>query len=189
MLCDYRIMYDEHLEVTDDNSLLIKYSRSSVLIHQTPFCTKFGHSSRAYKMDRPQVFSVPTFAPKPSNPKRICTDSLSRDDFAVLKKNDPFMYFSIPSVRDARLRMKEEEVPSQASDVNSAPNETGTNNNTTFTRKSRISFECHPDLLMEDLLLEMQVMQVDVGAGLARNNSQDISTENLLVLLAHFLNQ
>ncbi|KAL3767913.1 hypothetical protein ACHAWO_001809 [Cyclotella atomus] len=98
-------------------------------------------------MDAPKFFTVPTFAPKPSNPKQVCTDGLSPKNLAVLKKSDPFLYYSIPAVREARLHLKEVHVLEHSSN---SPSQVNSAQPCNVTRKSRLSFECHPDLLIED---------------------------------------
>ena len=76
----------------------------------------------------------------------------------MMKKDDPFMYYSIPAVRNARLQDKEMVLPSS-----SAPkmaNDAKENKSMT-TRKTCISFECHPDILIEEMVLETSKSKVD----------------------------
>ncbi len=91
-------------------------------------------------------------------PKRVIdTRNLSEEDLEALKKQDPFLYYSIPTVRNAVLRRS------------SASNVTTTQRNpeparsrrascpsrvesSMVERKSCISFECHTDLLLEDFM-------------------------------------
>lgn len=94
------------------------------------------------KMDAHKVFTVPTFAPKLSTPKQVCIDGITLKDLAMIKKSDPFLYYSIPGVREARLSLKEVKVPQQAQ-VNTAQPRN-------VARKTRLSFECHPDILIEN---------------------------------------
>jgi hypothetical protein len=93
-------------------------------------------------MDAPKAFTVPTFAPKSSTPKQVCIDGITPKVLAMIKKSDPFLYYSIPGVGEARLSLKEVIVPQQAQ-VNTAQPRN-------VTKKTRLSFECHPDLLIED---------------------------------------
>jgi len=86
------------------------------------------------------TISHPTFSDE--KPKKIIdTTDLNVEDMESLKKSDPFLYFSIPAVRRAAVHNKEVDLSSlrdsQASRVE---------------RRSRISFECHTDLLLEDLM-------------------------------------
>ena len=46
----------------------------------------------------------------PSRNKQINVKSLSLSDLESLKKNDPFMYYSIPSARDAALFLEEVDI-------------------------------------------------------------------------------
>ena len=95
--------------------------------------------------------------------KFIDTNNLDEQDLKNLKKYDPFLYYSIPSVvRDAKakvvsneefqvqpaLQLQDQDGSHSSIDSNSA---TATTTSTMVERKSRISYECHPDLLLESL--------------------------------------
>ena len=67
----------------------------------------------------------------------------SRDDLKSIQTQDPFMYYSIPEVRSARVLMKDIDMS------NLSPR------SQKVSRRTCISFECHPDLLFEDLLNEL----------------------------------
>ena len=56
-------------------------------------------------------------------------------------ETDPFLYYSIPGVKKAALSLEEvgHSKASQSADI--------------FTRKGRLSFECHPSLAMDELFL------------------------------------
>jgi len=70
-----------------------------------------------------------------------CT--ISMNDLGKLKEQDTFLYYSIPEVHHAK--MLEEDIDA-SSEVDPWPR--------SVTRRSCISFECHPDLLLaEDGLL------------------------------------
>jgi len=64
---------------------------------------------------------------------------ISMLDLSTMKMHDSFMYYSIPEVR--RAKMLEEDV--ETAQVDAQPR--------SVVRKSRISFECHPDLLLEEV--------------------------------------
>jgi hypothetical protein len=64
----------------------------------------------------------------------VCPKDLSSQDLASLKKKDPFLYYSIPSIRVAAVLNKQPVPEAEASKVR---------------RQSRLSFECHPDLLLD----------------------------------------
>ena len=86
---------------------------------------------------------VPTFTTKPT--AEIDLSQLSENDLSSLQQKDAFMYYSIPSVHKARLYLKDIDHSTllapralQASSI--------------VSRKSRVSTECHMDVLLEDLL-------------------------------------
>ncbi len=99
--------------------------------------------------------------------KRVKTGGLSidtietEDDLQTLKKKDPFMYFSIPSVRDATMLLKDFDIssletPSIRRNCISCPariqKHGDSSSNKIIKRKSCISMECHSDLIMAELL-------------------------------------
>ena len=77
----------------------------------------------------------------------------SLDDLKSIKKEDPFMYYSIPGARRATVLM-------QAIDLSNligarqavVQDETPQAASQKVSRSTRISFECHPDLLLADML-------------------------------------
>ena len=82
--------------------------------------------------------------------------------------SDPFMYYSIPGVRQASLRHNDVDYSdiaslSRAVSLPSSPSrsrpsqaqEEGEGDACKVSRRTCISFECHPDVLMEDLMDEM----------------------------------
>ena len=82
-------------------------------------------------------------------------------DFASLKKEDPFQYYSIPGVRAAKMALED----ADHSDANSlcrgsSEKRSATRRakraraNTEVSRRSRISFESHPMAMYEDMLNE-----------------------------------
>jgi len=82
----------------------------------------------------------------PCAPEQIEIDisNLSAQDLQSLKQDDPFLYLSIPAVRRATFNLEEPDM-SQSS----------LGQSTTFKRCTRVSFECHSDLIMEDLFGEI----------------------------------
>ncbi|KAL3772244.1 hypothetical protein ACHAWO_012642 [Cyclotella atomus] len=85
------------------------------------------------------TFRVPTF--KQTCLKReVCPKNLSSQDLAALKKEDPFLYYSIPSIRIAAVLDKQPVPEAETSKVR---------------RQSRLSFECHPDLLLKETASEL----------------------------------
>ena len=98
------------------------------------------------------VFSVPTKGSKEaeesSEQKKVIVDTihLSAQDLKTLKKQDPFLYYSLPSsVRRNAGRNSD-------MDYMSSPL-IGKSSTTKVERRSCISFECHTDLVLEDELL------------------------------------
>eukprot|EP00985_Skeletonema_marinoi_P002114 scaffold859_cov151-Skeletonema_marinoi.AAC.1 len=83
-------------------------------------------------------------------PEQIEIDisNLSAQDLQSLKQDDPFLYYSIPAVRRATFNLEEPDM-SQSSLGQS------TTQSTTVKRCTRVSFECHSDLIMEDLFGEI----------------------------------
>ena len=67
----------------------------------------------------------------------------SQDDLKSIQKQDPFMYYSIPEVRSARVLMRDIDMS------NLSPR------SQKVSRSTCISFECHPDLLLENLLNDL----------------------------------
>jgi len=63
-------------------------------------------------------------------------------------ETDPFLYYSIPGVNKAALSLKKVD-HSKASQ------------STKVTRKARLSFECHPSLVMDELLVGLE--EFDLG--------------------------
>ena len=70
----------------------------------------------------------------------------SLDELKSIQKQDPFMYFSIPGVRSAQVLMKDIDM----SNLLGASAEAGRSQK--VSRMTCISFECHPDLLLDDSL-------------------------------------
>ena len=98
--------------------------------------------------------------------KVIDTRSLKGEDLKTLKKQDPFLYFSIPAVRTAALLNRDVDMSSlQSFQSRCSRGRMGgascpswieyTPNTTKVERRSCISFECYPDLLLEDCLDKM----------------------------------
>ena len=106
------------------------------------------------------TFIIPTKGSEPAQEKEIDTQKLTEDDLKRLKQKDPFLYFSIPAVRRAALLNKDVDMSSlqgsksQCSSGGRAsyPSQIESTPTTKVVRRSCISFECHPDLLMEDYL-------------------------------------
>lgn len=106
------------------------------------------------------TFIIPTKRSEPAKEKEIDTQKLTEDDLKSLKKKDPFLYYSIPAVRSAALLNKDVAMSSlqgrksqcSRSGRASCPSQIESIPTTKVVRRSCISFECHPDLILEDYL-------------------------------------
>lgn len=115
----------------------------------TPLFIKNDQSSTSSSSrSEPVQISTPSCAPEPIE---VDISTLSAEDLQSLKREDPFLYYSIPAVRRAALFNLEEPDMSESSLEDS----------TTVKRCTRVSFECHTDLLMEDLLGDIEDEEYD----------------------------
>lgn len=125
-----------------------------------------------------QTFKVKTIPTKPKREINI-NNINSIDDLQSIKRQDPFMYYSIPGVRSAKMLMKDDnDIDTSNLGVSSLkmktctplcpsriPSNTKTRRDSTknddcwdqqqqsshkIERSTCISFECYPDLLLED---------------------------------------
>ena len=87
--------------------------------------------------------------------REVDISNISHEDLQALREKDAFLYYSIPSVRHAELGFSD---PSRSSRVLDSPAAAAASEeasaSTTVKRCTRVSFECHTDLLMEDYLTE-----------------------------------
>ena len=103
--------------------------------------------------------TIPTATSTPceSHPIEIDISTFTPADFQSLKHDDPFLYYSIPSVRRAEMWNLAEPLSDGSLLSNSASilegDGTTTSTTTTITRRTRVSFECHTDLLLFDDLM------------------------------------
>ena len=111
-------------------------------------------------------YEVPTATAAPTPTQVDVDNSISEQDLKSLKKQDPFLYYSIPGVRDATVRLKRADMhqivqnglkrcqscpeSSKASGTPSEPPAPVVK----VQRRTRLSFERHPDLLLRDLILD-----------------------------------
>ncbi|KAL7479266.1 hypothetical protein ACHAW6_005005 [Cyclotella cf. meneghiniana] len=98
------------------------------------------------------AFSVATVFERPR--KEMDIRDITSTDLPALKKNDPFMYYSIPSIRKAALHFKE--INAATLTVSTSDEATGRSpgrsSKSKVTRQSRMTFECHPDLQLDGLM-------------------------------------
>ena len=117
------------------------------------------------KEDVLDIYTVPTKGPsdeeeEPAQKKIIDTKFLSEDDLKALKKQDPFHYYSIPTVRAATVRRGSiDTVSSTQQDGTrtaqprrriSCPYRINSTPTSKVERRTCISFECHPDMFFHD---------------------------------------
>ena len=93
----------------------------------------------------------------------VIIENMNADDLKSLKKTDAFLYYSIPVAKRSAILMQDTETSDEVQQgcdgsACSPRLETAQDNKSgsslTVTRRSCISFESHPDLLLEDLLLQ-----------------------------------
>lgn len=116
--------------------------------------------SKLFQAEEPIVITIPTFAPTTSTTasmKEIEPKSLKSSDLKALKNDDPFMYYSIPQVRGAEFRLEEVDTskinePPRKKKCRPRENEDDAEPSKTVKRRSRISFECHADLVLDETL-------------------------------------
>ena len=111
--------------------------------------------ARTLPMSSSPATTVPTDRPRPGK-VIIDTKNLNEQDLKTIKKCDPFLYYSIPFVRDAEVNRSGEfqiTLHDHHDDGDADGDDTQSSIiKTKVERKSRISYECHPDLLLADLL-------------------------------------
>ena len=95
---------------------------------------------------------VPTF-PVERAPQHMDVSDLTSSDLASLKRNDPFMYYSIPSAKNAALHCEDVSMF-----VGLEKSKRNSSTALSVTRQRRISTECHPDLLLEKMFADTNFM-------------------------------
>ena len=111
------------------------------------------------------TFTVPTKGSDeeekdPAKTKFIDTEHLNEDELKTLKKEDPFSYYSIPTVRAATVRRGSIDMSSmqKGGGVGSATQSHRRMScpyridltPTKVARRTCISFECHPDIFLDE---------------------------------------
>ncbi len=118
---------------------------------------------------------VPTF-PVETAPQHMDVSDLTSSDLASLKRNDPFMYYSIPSVKNAALRCRDASLTDlrssrKGSEIKSICNSL---RKIPVTRQRRISMECHPDLLVEEMFVDTEFMASLQDRDSSRDEGDDL---------------
>ena len=94
-----------------------------------------------------RVMQVPTIRQQ-QQPKVINVKELNEDELKLLKKQDPFLYYSIPAVKKAKL------INIKPIDHTEVLKETARSSDSGMvSRKTRVSTECAPSMLLDDLIL------------------------------------
>jgi hypothetical protein len=125
-------------------------------------------------------FKIDTFESKPQQTHTI--DISSSTGLAALKKNDAFMYYSIPAAREAEGFKKGIETSKVGSRLDSAPTKVK------VTRQRRISVERHQDEGMEDLIYEMMTT-LKMGRNKSRADKESHAESKEDIFLALFEDQ
>ena len=94
------------------------------------------------------VMQVSTIRHPQQQPKVINVKQLNEDELIQLKKQDPFLYYSIPAVKKAKLTnckpIDHNEVLKEASMSSGSG---------MVSRRTRVSTECAPSMLLDDLMM------------------------------------
>mmetsp|Transcript_27721 Transcript_27721/g.59207 ORF Transcript_27721/g.59207 Transcript_27721/m.59207 type:complete len:169 (+) Transcript_27721:211-717(+) len=115
--------------------------------------------SSTAEMDETKCIPMSIFKQK-SSVRQLDLQDLSEKDLISLKMKDPFLYYSIPGVRAARVTLKDVDYSdmnalchcvSSVSLMSQQPKRQAPAT-TQVARRSCVSFECHPSLLLEDIL-------------------------------------
>ena len=105
-------------------------------------------------IDGGRSIAVPTYSREPqTEPKEVDVGNLSVEDLQLLKEQDPFLYYSIPGVRRAELHSQEVDMSKQLLVDDRSGRESSATSSTKVKRCTRLSFECHMDVLLEDFFL------------------------------------
>ena len=118
-------------------------------------CNSNKSSKPTLKSPLGQVFQVETIFEKPT--VNLDLNGLDSADIATLKETDPFMYYSISEIRSALILHEELDItrfdiPTHRSEKKQKRE--GDQFARIVTRKSRHSFEAHPDLILESVMVQ-----------------------------------
>ena len=112
-----------------------------------------------------RVLVVPTIMHKPQQKQEVDIRQMSAHDLDTLRRKDPFLYHSIPQVNKATLSVKtidhskvlkdtaSTHASSSSSDESSSSSSSTCSTNTMIvSRKTRITTEVAPSLLLDELI-------------------------------------
>ena len=106
-------------------------------------------------------------------PLQYQDDASSSSTDAATRYDDAFLYYSNDDVRIKTLKMAEDPTPEQVSE----PQQRSISTSSASERKTMISFELHPSLIMEDVLADLCDDDNKNEAGLAHLSMQDLLKE------------
>ena len=112
----------------------------------------------------------PGFVTNNDTQEELDIKNFSEDDIKSLRTADPFMYYSIPGVRKASMHLQDidhsntealcnPEVQTSCSTFSRANKRP--KRSTVITRRTGISYEAHPDALLEGLSNELEDLSED----------------------------
>ena len=104
---------------------------------------------------------------------------LSSDDMKNIKAKDPFLYFSIPGVRAARMTLSKDVNDPEMNALRKHPT------TTKITRRSCVSFECHTSVFLDDILKDLE----DEDAECSLYDDDEIDLDVLFALAASELQE
>ena len=97
-----------------------------------------------------RVMQVPTIRPpQKQQPKKIIVNLLNEDELKLLKKRDPFLYYSIPAAKRA-AKLTNYKPIDHTEVIREVARSSGSG---MISRKTRVSTECAPSMLLDDLIL------------------------------------
>ena len=120
---------------------------------------------------------------------------ISADELHLIKEQDPFLYYSIPTPTKVHQDPPRDRKRGSCTSLSSSSSESSSSSTSTedrpfmqqqptrrVSRKSCISVECHPDLLMDDIFNFNNVDLDDMDMGIARD--VDVEDPTLAMLLS-----
>jgi hypothetical protein len=109
--------------------------------------------------------TTPLLRLAPTDPTPVEVDvnvAISAQDLQAIKKQDPFLYYSIPGVRDAAVhfnadavdmhQLAQEGLRRNGASYPASIQSAAASDTAKVKRCTRVSFECHTDLLLNDLI-------------------------------------
>lgn len=137
-----------------------EYKQDPAADSQLDYDMKEDEEEKAIRLSIPSiaVLTVRTKEADEAPETVIDSSNLSEEDIEALRKQDPFLYYSIPSVRNAKLRLrscavagdKENQEPTCSRRASCPPSRVETSSSAMVKRRSCISFEGYPDVMLED---------------------------------------